>query len=267
MPLLLPPAPTGTSFDTPRPSGPAPRPPAALPADRLLHREELPGGVAWSWSLRRGTTLRLTALESGANVSLLAYNRHDFLDRYNMPDTLKSQHTAKLTTGYILMSDMGRALLSLTGDTVGWHDALGGHDNAALVRRKWGELDYQTARNACHHNSRDLFLIELAKWGLGARDLIPNVNFFSKVTADDAGRLAFHPRHAPAGGLVDLRAELDVLVILTTCHHPMDTSPAYAPKPVLAELWRSDPPPPDDYCRTFRPENERAFYNSEVLFR
>lgn len=264
MPLLTPPAPTGTSFTTARPDGPPPTPPATIPDERVILEEVIPGGSAVSFELKRGHALRLTALERGANVSFVCYNRHDFLDRYNMPDTLKGQHTSKLTTGFILMSDMGRAMLSITGDTLGWHDALGGHDTAEIVRKKWGEKNYQTARNEFHRNSRDHFLIELAKWGLGRRDLVPNVNFFSKVSADDEGRLHFQPDHAKAGDFVDLRAEMDLLVILTTCHHPQDTAPAYGPKPVKLQIWRADPPAADDYCRTYRPENERAFYNAEV---
>ncbi|AHF91953.1 urea carboxylase [Opitutaceae bacterium TAV5] len=266
MPLLTPPAPSGTSFDTPRPAGPAPAPLAEIPSDRLLLEETLPGGAAWSWTVKRHTTLRLTALEAGANVSFLCFNRHDLIDRYNMADTLKGQHTAKLTTGYILVSDMGRVMMSITGDTVGWHDAIGGHDNAALVRKKWGEKNYQTARNRWHQNSRDHFLIELGKHGLNRRDLIANVNFFSKVTVDDEGRMHFVPGNASEGDFIDLRAEMDLLVILTTCHHPMDTAPEYGPKRVKLQLWRSDPPAADDWCRKYRPENERAFYNTEVLY-
>lgn len=262
MPLLTLPAPAGTSFTTPRPAGPVPQP-APIPADRLLVEETLPGGSAISFTVRRHHTLRLTALEAGANVSFLGFNRAEPVDRYNMADTLKGQHTAKLTTGCMLYSDMGRALFSITGDTLGWHDPLGGHDTAAHVAKKWGDKNYQTARNDWHRNSRDLFLIELAKHGLNARDLVPNVNFFSKLATDSDGRLSFVPHHARAGDHLDLRAELDVLVILTTCHHPMDTAPAYGPKPVKLQLWRSEPPAADDYCRTYRPENARALYNSE----
>lgn len=264
MPFLVPPAPSGNSFTTPRPSGPVPQP-APIPADRLLHEEIVPGGAAVSFTVRRHHTLRLTALAAGANVSFLCFNRAAPVDRYNMADTLKGQHTAKLTTGFLLYSDMGRALFSITGDTLGWHDPLGGHDTAAHVAKKWGEKNYQTARNDFHRNSRDHFLIELAKHGLNARDLVPNVNFFSKVATDADGRLAFVPDHARTGDLIDLRAELDVLVILTTCHHPMDTAAAYGPKPVKLQLWRSDPPAADDYCRTYRPENDRALYNAELF--
>lgn len=264
MPRLVPPVPSGTSFTTPRPAGPVPQP-AAISADRLLLEETVPGGSALSFVVRRHTTLRLTAVEAGANVSFLCFARAEPIDRYNMADTLKSQHTAKLTTGHILVSDMGRAMFSITGDTLGWHDPLGGHDTAAHIAKKWGPLNYQTARNACHRNSRDHFLIELAKHGLNARDLVPNVNFFSKVSTSSTGQLSYVPNHSRAGDHLDLRAELDALVILTTCHHPMDTRPLYGPSPVLLQLYSASPPAADDYCRTYRPENARAFYNSEVF--
>jgi urea carboxylase-associated protein 2 len=266
MPLLVPPAPSGTTFTTARPAGPAPVPLAEIPPERLLYEETLPGGAGWSWTLKRHTTLRLAALEAGANVSLICFNRNDLVDRYNMADTLKGQHTAKLTTGYILVSDMGRAMLSITGDTLGWHDAISGHDDAKIVRQKWGERSYQAARNEWHQNSRDHFLMELGKHGLDRRDLVANVNFFSKVAVDDEGVMRFVPNHAKAGDFIDLRAEMDLLVILTTCHHPMDTAESYSPKKVKLQLWRSDPPPPGDWCRKYRPENERAFFNSEILY-
>ncbi len=265
MPLHVPPAPSGTSFTAPRPAGPAPVPPAQIPADRLLLEETIPGGAAWSFTIRRHRALRLTALEAGANVSLLCFNRHEPVDRYNMADTLKGQHTARLTTGFVLFSDMGRAMFSITGDTLGWHDPLGGHDTAAHVEKKWGAKNYQPARNAFHRNSRDHFLIELAKHGLNARDLVPNVNFFSKLDTSSAGELSFVPDHARPGDFIDLRAEMDLLVILTTCHHPMDTATVYGPKSVKLQLYSTPPPAPDDYCRTYRPENERAFHNSELL--
>src|SRR5689334_22858061 len=154
-------------------------------SENLLFEEYLPGGGLWSWVLRRHTTLRLVDLEGGTNVALMAYNAAAPLDRLNIPDTLKAQYTARLTRGHVLMSDMGRALLSITADSCGWHDPLGGHGNAALARAKYGERDYQTARNDWYRNAHDNFLVELGKHGLGARDLVANVNFFSRLDADE----------------------------------------------------------------------------------
>ncbi len=97
----------------------------------ILFTEDLPGGSSWSWIVRRHTTLRVVDVAGGANTGLLAYHAAQPLERLNLPDTLKAQYTAKLTRGHTLMSDMGRVLFSITSDTVGWHDPLGGHGNAA----------------------------------------------------------------------------------------------------------------------------------------
>lgn len=229
----------------------------------LLFEETVaPGGMS-SWIVRRHVTVRFTTLDAGANLSLLAYNREEPLDRLNLPDTLKAQHTAKLTRGHVLMSDMGRALLSITGDGCGWHDPLGGHGNAALVREKFGEARYQEHRNAWYRNGHDNFLVELAKHGLGKRDLAANVNFFSRLDADEKGGLWFRSGHAPAGAWVDLRAEIDALVIVNTCVHPLDPNPEYAPGAVHASFHQTAAPGPDDFCRTFRAENGRAFILAE----
>lgn len=236
---------------------------AAIPEDRRLFEELVPGGAMWSWVLRRHDVLRLTDVEGGANASLLLYNRELLLERYNMPDTLKAQHTAFLTKGRVLLSDMGRALCSMIEDTSGWHDTVCGVSDAELVRSKWGEHRYQEHRNDCHRNGRDQLLVELGKWGLGMRDLVPNVNLFSKVVADADGTLSFVTAHAKPGALVELRAELPVLVVMTTCQHPLDPSPRYAPKPVRALVYRGDAPGPDDACRRSRPEAARGLENSE----
>ncbi len=232
------------------------------PASQLLHEEIIPGGSGLSFHIRRHQILSLTALEAGANVSFLCYNRGEPTDRYNMADTLKGQHTARLTTGHMLFSDMGRSLFTITADTLGWHDPLGGHDTAALVAQKWGSKNYQTARNAWHRNSRDHFLIELGKHGLNTRDLVANVNFFSKVHADATGRLSYVNDHARAGDKIDLRADLDALVVLTTCHHPMDTRPAYGPASVRLQIFSALSGSFSDQPAPARPENERALQNS-----
>jgi len=237
-----------------------------MPSETILFEEHLPGGGLWSWTLRRHHTLRLTDLEGGANVGLMAYNADAPLDRLNLPDTLKAQYTAKLTRGHVLMSDMGRALLSITADAVGWHDPLGGHGDATLVRQKYGERTYQQARNDWYRNAHDNFLVELGKHGLGARDLVANVNFFSRLDADGDGRLSFHADNSKPGDSVDLRAEMNVLVVLNSCQHPLDPNAVYAPKPITLTVLKTPPPGADDYCRNFRGENQRSFILTERYF-
>jgi urea carboxylase-associated protein 2 len=235
--------------------------------DRTVFREDLVGGGTWSHVLKRHQVLRLVDLEGGANVSALFYNADMLLERYNMPDTLKAQYTAFLTKGRVLMSDMGRAMLSIVADDCGWHDTLSGHSDAASVARRYGRKRYQEARNAFYRNAHDNFLVELGKWGLGKQDLVPNVNFFSKVVADDDGALTFVSGHSAPGASVDLRAEMNVLVVLTAIAHPLDASPEYSAKPVALSVSSGDPPGPDDACRTSRAEATRSFENTERYFK
>jgi hypothetical protein len=239
---------------------------SALEPARILLEEDLHPGSHWSFVLRRGLSLRITDREGGANVSALFYNADDRIERYNMADTLKAQHTARLTAGHVCYSDMGRVLVSITTDTCGWHDAVCGVSDAALVMEKYGPGRYQELRNDFHRNGRDSFLVELGKHGLGARDIVANVNFFSKVVADAEGVLSFVPGNSRPGDHVDLRAEMNVLMVLSSCPHPLDPDTHWRPRRVGLTVWKSDPPGPDDFCRTSCPENARGFVNTERLF-
>ena len=232
----------------------------------MLWKETLPGASTWSHVLKRGTALRMTAGGDHANVGALLLNADNFSERLNLPDTLKAQHIARLTTGAVLYSDMARILCSITDDTLGWHDPLGGCSDAAMVEAKYGPLNYQTARNNWHQNALDGFLIELAKYGLDSRDLMMNINFFSKVEVGEDGGMRFVPGHARAGTAVELRAEMNTLVILNTCQHPMDPDPKYRQVPVELAVKRVGAPGADDVCRSFRPENERGFILTERYF-
>ena len=229
----------------------------------LLFEDVIQPAATWSHVLKRGTALRLTDVEGGANVGALLYNWENPAERYNMPDTLKAQHVARLTRGNVLYSDMGRILCSITEDTVGWHDPLSGCSNAATVTRKYGEARYQEHRNAFHQNAFDGFRIELAKYGLTLRDMAAPINFFSKIVVDDSGGMRYVAGHSRAGMYVELRAEMNTLVILNTCQHPLDPHSGYAPKPVQLAVRRVPAPAADDACRVSRPENGRGFILTE----
>lgn len=230
----------------------------------VLYEDELPGGKHWSMVVKRGTLLRLVDKAGGANVGMLFYNPANPLERYNAPDTLKCQHTFKLTRGNCLYSDMGRIFCSIVEDSVGWHDTVCGNTTKAMVAEKWGGKDYQTFRNDWTLNGHDSFLVEAGKYGLGRRDLAANVNWFSKAAVAEDGALRFDPANSGPGDHVTLRFEMDTLVLLHTCPHPLDPSPEYPRRPVAYQLLCAPPVAEDDYCRTFRPENGRGFENNRL---
>nr|WP_067293242.1 urea amidolyase associated protein UAAP1 [Marinobacterium profundum] len=224
----------------------------------------LPGASHWSLRLKRGTELRLSDIAGNANVGMLLYNPDNLLERYNAPDTLKCQHSFKLHRGHCLYSDMGRIFCSITDDSLGWHETVCGNSRADQVAQRWGRRDYQQDRNAWHQNGHDAFLVELAKYGLGRADLAANVNWFSKVVADDQGRLTLIDGHSQAGSYVTLRFEMDTLVILHSCPHPLSPATEYPANAVQIELSQAEAVTADDYCRNFRPENQRGFQNNAL---
>jgi urea carboxylase-associated protein 2 len=259
------------TLDNPPPDAPVDTPAhwqgfaPALPAERVLWSERVPGGGHWSWRLRRGTALRFAALEPRANCSVVLYAAHDPLERYNMPDSLKAQHTAHYTRGHVLMSDMGRALASITHDTLGWHDPLGALLDTPAMQARYGQQRYASHRNAMHRSGRDGLLIEIAKHGLAARDLIAPVNLFTRLQVDDEGSFTFDDARPVQGTAVELRLDMDCIVALSTAPHPLDPRPGYAPGPVGVAAWRCGRAPADDFCRHFRPECARALHNSDMF--
>ncbi len=260
-------APQAAPVDTPAlwQSFPAPAL-SGVDTTQLMWSETVPGGSHWSWRMPRGSALRFVALEAGANVSLVLYSAQEKLERYNMPDSLKAQHTAHYTRGHVLMSDMGRSMASFTADSLGWHDPLGALLDNELMQQKYGEKRYAAHRNAMHRSGKDGLLIEIGKYGLGKRDLIAPVNLFSKVGVDTQGRFAFVPEHAKAGDFVELRFDMDVIAAISTAPHGLDTASHYAPKKVGLLAWRCGAAPADDVCRAFRPENARALHNTDMLY-
>ena len=239
---------------------------ASLALRPTLYEETVPGGGHTSFVLKRGQLLRITDIEGGANVSLLLLNAHEKSERLNLPDTLKCQHTARLTAGHCLYSDMGRVLAAITTDTCGWHDSMGGLLNAAEVAEKYGQGRYQELRNGFFRNGMDNLLVELGKWDLGLADLLMNLNLFSKVTVDSDGCFHFEAGNSKAGDYIELYAPMDTLVVLTALQHPMDPNPAYAPKPVQLSWQQVQSDGISVLCRTSRPENGRGFHNTERLY-
>ncbi|WP_431975854.1 urea amidolyase associated protein UAAP1 [Micromonospora haikouensis] len=228
------------------------------------HRHDVPGGAAWSLTLARGSTLRLEAQGADAVASMLLYAADDRWERLNVPDTLKAQMSARIHPPMVLMSDMGRALASVTGSSSDWHDAITGHSvNADLAR--FGPSDYGRDRNGWRRSARSLLLDELYAHGLGERDLHATVNWFVKVRpgGDERGTLGYVPGHTTAGDWVCLRAEQDLLVVFATAPHPLDPAAHWRPAGVRAVVAPGDPAPADDPSRAFRAESARALAAAE----
>jgi urea carboxylase-associated protein 2 len=221
-------------------------------------------GQGWSATLGKGKTLRIEALSDTPNVAALFYNALQPLDRYNMPDTLKGQHISKLSVGSCLHSDMGHLLASVVDSNCEWHDPLCGLTTEKGIASKYGEKNFGACLNDFYRNGRSNVLLELAKHGLGKRDVVPNINLFSKVFAGEDGMLHYVENHAEKGSYVTLRMEMEVLVILSNTPHPMNTAEDYPSGPIdLIISDGEDVVPQSDVCIQSRPENVRAWENTQ----
>ena len=232
---------------------PSPRPAPALEEPCILHRETIPGGWYWTTALRAGEAMRLQTGDTPSAVALLAWSKVDPSERLNYADTVKVQWTAALQKGRVILSDMGRVMLSIVEDSGGWHDALVGGSTAASNAKRYGG----TTRN-----TRDNFLLAAQKLGLGPRDIPPCLSFFAPARTDAEGRFVWHADQRRPGDYVELRAEMDIVVSLSNCPHPFDPASTYDPGPVEVVRFRAPPAGPDDPCRTATAEAARGFENN-----
>lgn len=226
-----------------------------------LWTELLPGGHHWSGRIRRGSILQFQTLASQANVSLFCVNSEDKLERFNMPDTLKAQHTAFLTTGHVLYSDLGRVMASIVRDDHGWNDVLCGPSRNEQIQKQFGIQTFQDARNQMFRSARDGLLIEMTKFSLGQTDLSATVNLFSKVCPDDAGNLTYMPT-MQSHHTIELRFEMDCLLFLSAAPHGLNQATHYAPADIQMSLFKARTLAEHDICRDACSQNQRGFQNN-----
>jgi urea carboxylase-associated protein 1 len=188
----------------------------------------IPAGESWMGVIRAGRLFRIVDLEGNQAVDTLFYNACDPHEHYSAQDTIQAQGNIYLTTGSTLLSNRGNPMLQIVGDTCGRHDTLGGACSA----------ESNTVRYALEkrhmHSCRDSFLLALAKSdrGMNKRDLPSNINFFMNVPVTAAGGLTFADGISAAGRHVELRALMDILVLISNCPQLNNPCNAYNPTPV-----------------------------------
>lgn len=237
--------------------------PDGVPAEDLLWEEVIAAGGYSSRKLARGSRFRLIDLEGDACASILVFNAEMPSERLNVADTVKVQWNAYLGAGKLLLSDMGRVLMSIEEDEAGTHDAFCGTSNAAANQAKYGE-----GRNSgAFPNGRDRLLLGAAKYGLSRRDVHPCINLFKGTRIEPDGSIT--PLMGPFahGRMATLRAEMDVIVVVANCPHVLDPREDWTVSPLRASAWKGAVAPEDDPIRNATPEGKRAFLNVEDYFR
>lgn len=245
------------------PPGSATDLPDGVAAESMLWEETVGAGGYASRELGRGARLRLIDLHGDACVSMLAFNAERPIERLNVADTLKVQWSARLQAGRLLLSDMGRVLLSILEDQAQTHDAFCGPSNRRTNARKFGD----GANWGSQPSARDRLILGAGKFGLGARDVHPCINWFKSVHIAPDGTTMLHAGPFRPGRSLTLRAEMNVIVVVANCPHVLDTRPDYAVTPVRLSAWRGPLASSDDEVRNATPEALRAFLNVEEYFR
>ncbi|WP_277967910.1 urea amidolyase associated protein UAAP1 [Sphingomonas echinoides] len=236
--------------------------PEGVLADDLLWEERIAAGGYASRRLPRGSITRLIDLDGDACASIQVFNAEMPTERLNVADTVKIQWNAYLGAGKLLLSDMGRVLISIMSDDAQTHDAFCGASNAASNARAYGD----GSNAGPFPNARDRLLLGVAKHGLGRRDVHPCINLFKGVTiATDGATVPDLGPFAP-GRAVTLRAEMDLILVIANCPHVLDSRP-WSVTPLRATAWRGEIAGPDDTIRTATPEGRRAFLNVDDYYR
>ena len=204
-----------------------------LRAETAVLDHTLPAGEPYLLVIERGQILRIVDVEGNQAVDVIFYNGKELSEHYSATETLLRQGGIYLTTDSVLYSDEGRPMLTIVADTCGRHDTLGGACAA----------ESNTVRYALHkkfmHSCRDNYLIALqeADIGLGKADLVPNINFFMNVPVTADGQLTFADGVSAAGKYVELRAEMDILMLVSNCPQLNNPCNAYTPTPARFLVW------------------------------
>jgi urea carboxylase-associated protein 2 len=230
---------------------------APIAPDAIINRETVPPGWYTIVRLRRGEALRIVDDSGVSSVSLIGWREEDSSERINCADTVKVQWTAAIAKGRVILTDMGRVLLSVIEDTSGAHDLLMGGSTSASTAAAYSEPT---------RNTHDNFVGAAAKLGLGLRDIPACATFFAPVMVGPDGRFVWSAGRKHAGDFVDLRAEMNLLLAISNCAHPLDPARPAASAAITLICHHAAPPAAVDPCRTTSPEAARSFMFTDRLF-
>lgn len=200
-----------------------------MAAQGVAREEIIPAGKPWSAVIKRGQRLRIVDIEGNQGVDFLCYSRDNPEERYHAANTLKKSQTLLLTKAHALYSDVARPLMTIVDDTCGTHDTIGGCCSAPSNEMLYGVKGVP----GCREN----FLHELAKYGLGRRDIVANLNFFCNVPVRGENRLeplVFAKSLSKPGNYIELRADMDVIAIISNC--PQVNNPCNSGQPTAIKV-------------------------------
>lgn len=204
---------------------------SALDPANAAHTFDVPANAPFSVVVRKGQTIRIVDSEGQQAVDTLFYKAGNIAERYSAHDTVTAQGAAYITTGSPVISNEGNLMLTVTADTVGYHDTSAG---ACSVESNTVRFGHHTRfMHACREN----FVLEGAKYGMTKKDIVPNINFFMNVPIEPDGKLAIVDGLSEPGNYVELRAEMDVICLISNCPQVNNPCNGFNPTPISVLIW------------------------------
>ena len=208
--------------------------PSSLQAEQAVYREVVPAGDYFMHVVKAGQTFRILDLEGNQAADTLFYNANDPAERYSAMDTIREQGNVYLTAGTKLISNEGNVLLEIVADTCGRHDTLGG-----ACATESNTVRYALEKK-CMHACRDSWMLAVAEnenFDMSKRDITHNINFFMNVPITADGGLSFADGISAPGKYVELRAAIDVIVLISNCPQLNNPCNGYNPTPIEVLIW------------------------------
>lgn len=202
--------------------------------ENACYRKVVSAGDYFIRTLLAGETIRILDLEGNQAADTLFYNANDVTERYSAMDTIREQKNLYLTTGTQLKSNFNRSMLEIVADTCGRHDTVGG---ACATESNTVRYDLE---KRCMHACRDSWMLaiqEHEKYGLTKNDITHNINFFMNVPVTEEGGLTFEDGISAPGKYVELRAIMDVIVLISNCPQLNNPCNGYNPTPIEVLIW------------------------------
>ena len=202
----------------------------------ILEDTVVPARAPWSARLKSGDCLRLVDIEGAQAIDFLCFNADDPSERYHAANTIKLQHNIYIDQGTVLRSSLARPMMTVVSDSCGRHDTIYGCCSFPLDDVRYGKRNPAS----CQTN----FETEMAKHGVGPEHVVANVNWFMNVPVGPDGAADIITPQSKPGDYVDLRAEMDLLTVLSNCPQEMNlASGENGPTPIRAIVFRptSDP--------------------------
>ncbi|HEX8048772.1 urea amidolyase associated protein UAAP2 [Rhizobium sp.] len=194
----------------------------------------IPAEAPFSTVIKKGQTVRIEDTYGQQAIDTLFYNAADVSERYSNQDTMREQGAAYISTGTKVISNEGRVMLTMTADSCGRHDTSAGACSCESNTVRFGHGTRYL------HACRDNFVLEVSKHGMSKRDVVPNINFFMNVPIEPSGEMTIVDGISAPGDYVELKAEMDVLLVISNCPQINNPCNGFDPTPVRVLVWDSE---------------------------